>query len=160
AKCMRIETGSFKTKTDKNGTPYYLHRLAEGPRSDSTLPSRLAVPEPQRADADTLSQVYSALLVRLKLTDAHCDNLRQRGLPDEVIDRNGYKTLSVQGRASIARELHERFGAVLLRVPGFVFKERDGKRYLTIRGPAGLIIPCRDPAGRIVALKVRRDGEN
>ena len=36
---------------------------------------------------------------------------------------------------------------------------KDGKSgpYLTLRGPAGLIVPCRDRAGRIVALKVRHD---
>lgn len=42
-------------------------------------------------------------------------------------------------------------------MPGFVVKEGRSGRYLALRGSAGLIIPCRDRAGRIVALKVRRD---
>src|SRR5262249_36053852 len=73
------------------------------------------------------------------------------------IDRARYRTLPGPGRPPIARELRERFGNQLARVPGFVVKEGKAGRYLTIRGPAGLIIPCRDGAGRIVALKVRRD---
>jgi hypothetical protein len=51
----------------------------------------------------------------------------------------------------------ERFGDQLLRVPGFLVKQGRSGCYLTFRGPAGQIVPCRHRAGRIVALKVRRD---
>ena len=47
--------------------------------------------------------------------------------------------------------------AMLLSVPGFVAKDRNGSKYVTIAGAAGLIVPCRDAAGKILALKVRRD---
>ena len=46
---------------------------------------------------------------------------------------------------------------MVLRIPGFVVKDGKSGPYLTLRGQAGLIVPCRDRAGRIVALKVRRD---
>jgi hypothetical protein len=153
---MRVEVGCFKVKSDCNGNPYYLHRLSAGPRPEGDIPPPQG-PVARRGDPDTLHGVYSALLECLTLSKGHREALRRRGLADEAIDRAGYRTLSVQGRSRIVRGLRERFGDKLSRVPGFVVKEGQSGRYLTLRGPAGLIVPCRDFAGRIVALKVRRD---
>jgi hypothetical protein len=156
AGCMRIEIGCFRTKEGRDGSRVYLHRLGDAtrPRVDPPAPSG---PEAKRAEADTLHDVYSALLGNLKLSDSHLENLKERGLTDKAIVHNGYRTLPVQGRPRIVRKLHEHFNDKLLHVPGFVVKESRSGRYLTLRGPAGLIVPCRDQAGRIVALKVRRD---
>src|SRR5262249_9875856 len=126
-------------------------------RPESDLPPRPAGPEAQRTDPDTLHAAYSALLGRLTLGKAHREALHRRGLADEAIERAGYRTLPGQGRPRIVRDLRERFGAGRLRVPGCGLKEGRSGRYLTLRGPAGLIVPCRDRAGRIVAIKVRRD---
>lgn len=157
AKCMRAEEGSFRTKQDSNGAPYYLHRL-DG-RADTPAP-RVAppgVPTPTRADPDTLHGVYSAILAGLPLHKRHRENLRQRGLPDDRIDQGGYGTLPQQGRARLVARLSERFGDGLLGVPGVVVREGDSGRYRTLAGPVGLLVPVRDRAGRIVAVKVRRD---
>jgi hypothetical protein len=153
---MRVEEGSFRSKQDQGGGHYHLHRLADGPRLDADVPPPPG-PEAKRADADTLHEVYSALLARLALGKSHGNALHRRGLGDDAIDRGGYRTLPAQGRPRIVRDLHERFGDKLLRVPGFVVKEGQPGRYLTLRGPAGLLVPCRDRAGRILALKARRD---
>jgi hypothetical protein len=153
---MRVEEGSFRSKEDQGGGRYYLHRLADGQRPDSHGPPPPG-PEAKRADADILHEVYSAVLARLTLAKSHREALHRRGLGDDVIDSGGYRTLPGQGRPRIVRDLSERFGDKLLRVPGFVVKEGRSGRYLTLRGPAGLIVPCRDWAGRIAALKVRRD---
>jgi hypothetical protein len=112
----------------------------------------------EKADADTLHQVYTALLDRLTLINSHRENLRSRGLTDEAIDRNRYRSLRVRGRSAIGQRLREVFGESLLRVPGFILKDDGYGPCITIRGPAGLLVPCRDASGRIVALKVRRDG--
>jgi hypothetical protein len=158
AKCMKVEAGAWKVKADKNGTPYYLHRLAGGAGPDTAPPPRPPGPETPRADADLLHRAYSALLTRLQLSKAHREALRGRGLPDEEIDRRGYRTLTIRGRARVARELRERLGDALLSVPGFVLKPGDdGKPYLTIAGAAGLLVPVRDVAERVIALLVRRD---
>lgn len=156
ARCMRVENGAFRSKEDKNGSPYHLHKLTDRPFANAELPRRSG-PEAKRADADTLHEVYSALLERLTLNAAQREKLKSRGLPDDAIDRACYRTLPGQGRPRIVRELCERFGDKLLRVPGFVVKESQTGRYLTLRGPVGLAVPCRDRTGRIVALKVRRD---
>jgi len=157
AGCMRVETGCFRVKEGRDGSTVYLHRLTSDPQSRTSIPPAGGI-EPQRADADTLNEIYSAFLAQLTLGKAHRENLVARGLSDEAIDRNGYKTLPIGGRTRIAAELRERFGDKVLRVPGFVVKEGDNGRYVTVRGPAGMVVPVRDPASRIVALKVRRDG--
>jgi hypothetical protein len=101
-----------------------------------------------------------ALLGALPLSAAHREALRCRGLNCAEIDGRGYGTLPIPGRARVAVELRQRFGDAVVRVPGIVTRERDGRRYLTIAGAAGLLIPVRDVTGRIVALIVRRDGDS
>jgi hypothetical protein len=156
AACRRIEVGCWKSKTDKAGAPVYLHQLGgtNWPQA-ALLPTTGAVPD--RAGPDTLHAVYGALLAALPLSAAHRDNLRGRGLPDVEIDSRAYATLPIRGRARIASDLRHRFADAVLRVPGIVAREREGRRYLSIAGAAGLVVPVRDPAGRIVALLVRRD---
>jgi putative DNA primase/helicase len=146
AACRRVENGSFKTKHDRNGCPVYLHLLA--PKAQDAHGS----------NAEELNAVYSALLTSLTLSGLHHSALRMRGLSDETIICNCYRTLPVRGRARIARSLKEKFGALILKVPGFVLKNRnDEQQYLTIAGSAGVLIPVRDPQRNIIALKVRAD---
>src|SRR5690348_445016 len=77
--CRRQESGCYKSKTDKNGGPVYLHRVGEEPLPN-TAPPKAPGPRTKRADPDVLHQVYAALLAALPLRDAHRENLRQRGL--------------------------------------------------------------------------------
>src|SRR6516164_9771720 len=109
AACRRIEQGAYRTRQDKDGALYYLHRLT-GTESPAAPPPLSAGPGPARADPDTLHAVYLALLARLSLSAAHRANLQRRGLPDAEIDTRGYRTLPMQGRAQLAGELRERFG--------------------------------------------------
>ena len=161
AKCMRVEAGAFRTDRDKNGSPFYLHRLGGEARSTFELPPDTGSAGAHRANPDSLHAVYDALLGGLILSANHREQLHRRGLTDDEIDRRLYRSLPVQGRAAKARELGERFGAeVLLSVPGFVRRNKDGRQYVTIAGQAGLLVPVRDTAGRIAALKIRRDGSD
>jgi hypothetical protein len=160
AKCMRVADGAYRTNSDKNGTEYHLHRIASATSAASAPPPVPLGASSGRANADTLHNVYSALLSALRLSPSHREALRNRGLPDEEIDRGGYRTLPVQGRARLANELRQRFGDTLLRVPGFAVKaSRAGSRYVTIRGAAGLLVPIRDAAQGIIGLIVRRDAD-
>ncbi|HTU19242.1 MAG TPA: DUF927 domain-containing protein [Gemmataceae bacterium] len=159
ARCQRVEQGAFRIDTDVNGTPYYLHRLTDAARPAVVLPlpSRS---DTKRADPDTLHLVYEAFLAQLVLSKSHRENLRRRGLSDPDIDHRQYRSLPRQGRAKLARDLAERFGVeTLLSVPGFVQRNKDGRHYLTIFGNPGLLVSVRDTAGRIAALKVRRDDD-
>jgi hypothetical protein len=48
-------------------------------------------------------------------------------------------------------------GSIWAQVPGFYVAEQDGRRWWSLAGAAGLLIPVRSLDGHIVALKVRAD---
>jgi hypothetical protein len=110
------------------------------------------------ADATTRDAVYRALLAMLPLIPKHRQDLRTRGLNDKEIVRRGYRTLPLQGRASLAKRLVEQFGAdTCAQNPGLYVAEQDGRCWWSLAGAAGLLIPARDHEGRVVSLKVRAD---
>jgi hypothetical protein len=153
--CRRVSEGAFKKKADKNGTTFYLYRI-NGSQAKPQPCIPVIVPS-SPAGSDLRHDVYSSLLSSLTLSSRHRQALLARGLSESQIDALGYKTLSVQGRPQIAQRLLDRFGKDLLGVPGFVIKERDGRRFHTVAGAAGIVVPVRDGSGNIVALKVRSD---
>jgi hypothetical protein len=158
--CRHESAGAIQTKMDKAGAPYYVHLRNGGnghPASGHANTPKVSGREAKRADTDTLNAVYTALLATLSLNEVHRENLRQRGLSDAEIERRGYRTLAKMGRAGRAAGLRNQFGDKVLSVPGFVIREKNGRQYLTLAGASGLLIPVRDLAGRIVALRVRRD---
>ena len=71
----------------------------------------------------------------------------------------GYRSHQLKGRAETVAKLieagHERH---LPHVPGFVQQtNKNGKRYWTLAGSPGMLIPVRDVEGRIVGIKIRKD---
>jgi hypothetical protein len=145
-------------KQDKGGAEYWLYRL-----DGSSLQPRpvVEVPPPSRAacaDTGTLDRVYRALLDALPLAPSHRQALRQRGLADAEMLRRQYRTFPLAGRAALAKHLVEQLGVDLCaQVPGFYLAERDGRRWWSLAGAAGLLLPVRNLDGHIVALKVRAD---
>jgi hypothetical protein len=115
-----------------------------------------------RAAGDDLSEddsvgrdrVYTALLGALKLSDAHREQLRGRGLSDDAIEAGGYRSLGPEDHAPAAATLYERFGDDLAGIPGLYL--RDGAVAFATNA-VGLLVPVRDYAGRVVALKLRKD---
>jgi hypothetical protein len=157
--CRRVSEGAHREKQDRNGDPFYVHRL-------SPWPDRNDLPEPtclnddskgERAEPDTLDLVYGKLLQQLSLSIGHERMLIERGLTGDL-RAGGYRTLA-GGRAwAVAALINSGLEQHLPSVPGLVVKEREGKRYWTIAGRGGLLVPVRDEQGRIVALMVRLDG--
>ena len=96
---------------------------------------------------------YRAFLNRLSLASDHRENLLSRGLTDEVIQQNLYRTTPAGGYAAIAKQLLSE-GYYLSGVPGFYRKEGAWAYYGTRRG---MLLPVRDYYGRIQGLKVRLD---
>jgi P4 family phage/plasmid primase-like protien len=157
AQCMRVALGSYKHITQADGSTAYLHRLggAEPPADVAALR-----PPARRADAAARDAVYTALLAffTLEARSPRRAALRARGLTDERIDRAGYRDFpGVTKRWAAARGLFRQFGPAALGVPGVVVRAGQHGPYLTVGGADGLLIPVRDAAGRVVALKVRRD---
>ena len=99
------------------------------------------------------NETYTALLSKLTLASDHRQNLRNRGLSDEEIDRLGYRTTPVVGTQTIARQLLSD-GCYLSGVPGFYRK--DGQ-WSFVCDSRGILIPVRDSEGHIQGMQIRRD---
>jgi len=109
------------------------------------------------AGPDVCHEAYSALLGSLSLCDAHRQDLRRRGLEDVDIDELGYRSLERFALNQAVGRLKSRFDEeTLLRVPGFVHLS-DRVRFVDVEG---LLVPVRNLAGQIVALKIRRNEGN
>ena len=98
---------------------------------------------------------YHEMLMHLQLSPKHKANLLSRGLSEERIEHNMYRSLpsSESARrllAGILSDFHTLEG-----IPGFYAK--DGQ--WTIAGRSGLLIPYRDKDGLIQGLQVRLDDE-
>jgi hypothetical protein len=147
-------------RTDCSGAPFTLWR----PQGQHSFGIRQALITPgkqqtQRAADDSLDRVYRAFLSRLSLCPAHQEALRRRGLSAEAVERNGYRTLPGKERVGIACQLADLFGGDLFTVPGFHLNHPPGRRAfpsIAGRGP-GIIVPCRNVPGEVVALLVRAD---
>jgi Domain of unknown function (DUF3854) len=156
--CRRVDTGDGLHRIDKSGCDYWLY-ARDGAKLDRQALELPRAGTPQRANADLLHRAYQALLGSLTLSRAHRDNLRRRGLPDDEIDHRGYRSHPVSGRGQVARRLIEHFGVeVCSRVPGISVRTQDGRRWWSLAGAAGLLVPIRGMDGRITAMMVRRDG--
>lgn len=116
-----------------------------------------AVPEINECpvtDIDTRDATYRALLQKLTLASDHRQNLLNRGLGEEIIIKNEYRTTPMVGTMALAKQLLTD-GCYLSGVPGF-YRESDGK-WSFANGNRGILIPVRDMAGKIQGLQIRRD---
>ena len=122
------------------------------------LPLQPSSPNTTNREPYALEQrhaAYSEMLSLLTLSDRHRENLHERGLPDEIIERNGYKSMPETESerrllASLLRCDHELHG-----LPGFYTK--DGT--WTLAGANGFLIPVRNKDGLIQGMKIRLDGD-
>jgi P4 family phage/plasmid primase-like protien len=169
------------TKADKTGVTINLHWLKGRSPSDPVPESYLRMQEPsgdhERADITTLHAVYTDLLSALSLDQEDRADLKRRGYSDEMIERIGFKSWpeSDKPRARVVADLHNRYGADLLSVPGFrtggpkaaedLSFDHNGaviveEPELEMAGCPGYFLPITDEEGRIVGLQVRpRDGK-
>lgn len=108
------------------------------------------------ADIATRDKTYRGLLSMLTLSNAHMNNLEQRGLTKEAIHANMYRTYPSAGWTDIAELLLSK-GYVLRGVPGFYTKNG---RWTLLRLRSGFLIPQLDGYGRIQGLQIRMDNSN
>ena len=107
-------------------------------------------------DVQNRHSVYSAFLSMLPLAPDHMRNLLGRGLTEQSIAENEYRTTPVVGEKTLVKRLLSD-GHSLAGVPGF-YTDRDGQwRYISMW--RGILIPVRDIQGRIQGLQVRRDNQ-
>lgn len=160
--CSREPDGAAYIMSNALGD-VYVHRLdgTTRPRAARAYAAPAAGDGVERASPDDRHAVYSFTVAALALADAHRNALLGRGPDGDTIARAQYRTLPERGRAALARAIVDRYGVDLARrVPGIVWRTDDtdpSRGWWSFAGPAGIVIPCRDLAGRIRALKVRRD---
>ena len=97
---------------------------------------------------------YTAMLEHMALLPKHQDNLLERGLSEERIAQNQYRSMpeTEAGRRLLAVLLRSG-GHELLGLPGFRTYYGDW----TISGPKGFLIPVRNKDGLIQGIKIRLD---
>lgn len=147
--CMRVES---EHKTRNGGYLHVLSIMPNTPRISKNLNKNHAEVSSCRSGIEHLNGVYAALLrSHLVLSENHRAALRARGLSDQAIERNGYRSVPDHVfAANVARALTQ-YG--LEGVPGFYF---DNGWKMLVRAP-GFYIPVRDSHSRIQALQVRQD---
>lgn len=118
------------------------------------LPKQTFVEEYPITDIETRHATYSALLSKLSLANDHRQNLANRGLTEDEINRLGYKTTPLIGLQMLAKQLRAE-GYYLSGVPGFYKTETDLWTFISEK--RGILIPVRDPNGLIQGLQIRRD---
>ena len=119
-------------------------------------------PTPQNTERQPLPlearhAAYADMLEHLTLLDRHGENLLGRGLSEERIRQNQYRSMpeTARGRRLLAGLLRAQ-GHELLGLPGF----RTYYDEWTLSGPNGFLIPVRNKDGLIQGLKIRLDDES
>lgn len=129
--------------------------LAEGSKI-YPMPHPPASPKTERQPLALAQRhaAYTTMLEHLVLLDQHRENLLERGLSEERIQQNQYRSMpeTEQGRRLLAALLRSG-GQELQGLPGF--RTRYGE--WTLSGPKGFLIPVRDRDGLIQGLKIRLD---
>ena len=114
-------------------------------------------PQTQERQPCSLEQrhaVYSDMLAHLTLLPKHGENLLERGLSEERIRRNEYRSMPETERGRrLLTDLLRSHGHDLHGIPGFRTYYGDW----TLSGPNGFLIPVRNKDGLIQGLKIRLD---
>lgn len=157
--CKRVPSDRRKTNVDE--VEFYVHHLDTPQAPVPTFRNEPSmVHSASRADVDSLHRTYSTLLCVCPLSAGHRESLSRRKLSEVAIRCGGYGSLPERGRAALAKKLVADIGEDLARgIPGLIVRSGTWGRYWSISGYPGILLPCRDPEGRIVALNVRRDGD-
>jgi len=138
---------------DKAGQPYSRWQSL----GETTEVSKCRPPAPHRVDAagiKTRDTAYRTFLDHLRLPRTPWAELQRRGLTRSEIGRRQYGYLDDRRGQAVQALVESLSEDQVSRVPGFV-RNADGT--WTVNGPKGIVIPVRDPDGKIQALKIRRD---
>ena len=116
--------------------------------------------EPQKTPfpIDVRNVVYNDLLKQLSLSDKHHEDLIKRGLTEEQIIKNGYKTTplnELQKIGGIACEFVEGATKGEYGIPGFYDIDTLGAKM--VKRKNGFLIPCRTFDGLISGFQIRND---
>lgn len=146
--CRRGPFNGSTEKTDRNGSTFWVGF----PGGVTPAPAFEQEAGPTPAPAAQLDRAYRELLSHLTLSPDHRRQMVARGFTDHQAEELGVKSLEMAGR-QVAQRLAELF-PFWLSVPGLYLSEKGRP---VVGGWSGLLIPCRDLQGRIIALRIRAD---
>lgn len=147
--CMRVQSAI------QAGNGGWIHKLSEDDKPVYVPPEANDNPI---ADADKRNRVYRLLLSKLTLADRHVDHILDRGVDEGFIQAKGFKTLPLDGRYQLSKEIRSALGDdALVGIPGF--RQAEGKHgfYWTLGGRPGLLIPILDVERRVIGCQIRVD---
>lgn len=142
--CMRVPS-------DISAKKGWVHKLTDGMEVRYELPQ----PEAPIALVVVRDAVYRDLLNLLKLNKFHKDDLLKRGLSEEEIKENRFKSVP-EKPWSVATELIK-MGHSLDGIPGFYKAQGKYGDYWTFISSPGYFIPVKNEKGKIEALQIRVD---
>lgn len=105
------------------------------------------------ADIETRHLIYSSLLSKLTLASDHKENLLNRGLNEDAIERLGYKSTPAIGMTVIAKKIAGE-GLNPSGVPSFY--RLDNGDWTFVNEQRGILIPVCDEHKKIQAMQIRR----
>ena len=109
------------------------------------------------AGADEIHKTLSQLLGTLTLSEPHRNNLRNRGLTDNKIEKLGYKSTPRYYQCQSLTERLINQGCTVQGVPGF-YLDGDGRWTVKFHTKtAGILIPVRGIDGLIRGAQIRLD---
>ena len=152
--CLRnfYEPGANVVEEELGTTAYYFDDTSDAQRWQAKQDRKQPIPlglDPQR-----IHEIYSKAFELQRLSKAHREAFRARGLTDDQIDLAGYRSMLPGNHSGMLRVLDTMFGRDdLALVPGFYV---EGKSIKMMSTP-GIWIPVRDAQGRIQAIRVRPD---
>ena len=123
---------------------------------------RAAIAEKSKLKPVSLAQrnrFYQAMLGELTLSRDHYISLRRRGLSDEIIKKNGYKSYPAEADLEkVAMNAYKiakpRFGRNYM-VPGAYKTDHNTLSMVPLH--SGILIPCRAMNGMITGFQIRND---
>lgn len=125
------------------------------PRPTREPPTPIATVEADnRAPMEVMGFTYRTLMGLLTLTPKHREDLHRRGLPDDEIDRLGYRSVPTVGHRKIAAQLLKK-DCTLEGVPGF-YMDENGQWRLNV-WLSGIMMPSVSLSGQIQGIQVRKD---
>ena len=105
------------------------------------------------ADADVIDRTYQEMLSLLTLNDKHQEDLKKRGLTEEQIEIQRYRSVPLFGIKNMVQKLLES-GQTVKGVPGF-YEDQDGENgtinFSSKKFP-GILIPIQSPEGKIQGI--------
>lgn len=134
-----------------------MEKLQLGDVADTSYYKKKYTPQPEPiirniSERDT---IYRAMLSKLNLLPQHRQDLLKRGLPDDIIEKNGYVSLPTKFGKELAAFLLQD-GYNLHNMPGF-YKDQKTDEWKFIDYYSGYLIPVRDYYGQIQGFQLRND---